>query len=92
MYLIITACMDIPTDSELLAQIDAFIEATPGMTPTRFGLDATGEGGLVKSIREGRSLTLRHVHKIVAFMKNYVAGETPSPEIDGDKFPSAKVA
>lgn len=76
--------MTIPTDAELLERIDAFIDAHPEMTPTRFGLDATGEGGLVKSLREGRSLRLRHVHKIVAFMEGYVSDATPSCGKSGD--------
>lgn len=70
--------MTIPTDKALLEQIDAFLSAT-GMSPTRLGLDATGEGGLVKSIRDGRSITLRTGRRLVEFMDSYCAGDTASP-------------
>lgn len=64
--------MDIPSDDDLLQQIEAFLDET-GLTPTRLGIDATGEGGLVKSIRAGRSITLRTGRRLVAFMDRYRA-------------------
>lgn len=57
----------VPTDAELLARVDDFLDRS-GMKPTRFGLDAMGEGGLVKSLREGRSLSLKNVHRILDFI------------------------
>ena len=84
--------MTIPTDEALLKQIDAFLTAT-GMSPTRLGLDATGEGGLIKSIRDGRSITLRTGRRLVEFMDAYAAGEDASPEKSAPESPSiAKVA
>lgn len=70
--------MTIPTDEELLEQIEAFLDAT-GMSPTRLGLDATGEGGLIKSIRDGRSITLRTGRRILDFMDGYCASGGASP-------------
>ena len=58
------------TDDALLEQIDAFLSAT-GMKPTRFGMEALGEGGLVKSLREGRSPSLKNAKRIVEFMATY---------------------
>jgi hypothetical protein len=81
--------MTIPTDEELLQQIEAFLDAT-GMTPTRLGLDATGEGGLIKSIRDGRSITLRTGRRLLDYMDNYCAGDTASPGISDTKSPSAQ--
>lgn len=76
--------MNIPSDEELLQEIESFLEAT-GLSPTRLGLDATGEGGLVKSIRAGRSITLRTGRRLLDFMDNYCAGEPGSPgNIEGN--------
>lgn len=75
--------MTIPTDEELLEQIEAFLDAT-GITPTRLGLDATGEGGLIKSIRAGRSITLRTCRRLIDFMDNYCAGEGVSPDTSSE--------
>lgn len=62
--------MNIPSDTELLEQVEAFLNRT-GMPPTRFGIEATGESGLVKSIRDGRSITLRTGRRLVDFMNGY---------------------
>lgn len=78
--------MLIPSDEELLQEIETFLDAT-GMSPTRLGLDATGEGGLVKSIRAGRSITLRTGRRLLDFMDNYCAGETGSPGNAGENSP-----
>ena len=64
--------MIIPSDKQLLDKIEAFLVAHD-MSPTRFGIEATGERSLVKSIKDGRSLTLRHANRIAEFMENYVA-------------------
>jgi len=58
------------TDETLLAQVDAFLDRT-GMAPTRLGLDAMGDGALVKGMREGRSLSLRNAEKLVRYMSTY---------------------
>jgi hypothetical protein len=60
--------MKIPTDAELLASIDAFLERHD-MAPTRFGRDATGEPQLIQSIREGRSPSLNTLQRIAEFMR-----------------------
>lgn len=60
------------TDEQLLRQIDAFLDRT-GMKPTRFGIEALSDGGLVKGLREGRSLTLKNAQRVVAFMAEYPA-------------------
>jgi hypothetical protein len=65
----------VPALDELLAHIDAFLARHPKLTPTRFGIDATGEGGLVKSLREGRQPSLEKARRIVAFMAEYDAQE-----------------
>ena len=55
------------TDQTLLQQVDEFLART-GMAPTRFGIEALSDGGLVKGMREGRSLSLRNAEKLVNFM------------------------
>jgi hypothetical protein len=65
----------IMTDAMLLEAVDAFL-ARNDMKPTRLGIEALGEGGLVKSIREGRSLSLRNAEKLVAFMEDYDRART----------------
>lgn len=59
--------MNIPTDAELLATIDAFLKRHD-MAPTRFGRDATGEPQLIDSIRKGRSPSLNTLQRIADFM------------------------
>jgi hypothetical protein len=60
--------MTIMTDEELIARIEAFIERTDGMTPTRFGLDAVGEGGFINRLKAGRSVSLKLANRVLAFM------------------------
>lgn len=62
--------MKITTDSELLEQIEGFIADT-GMKPSRFGLDAMGDGALIQQLRGGRSLTLRNASRVIDFMKSF---------------------
>lgn len=68
--------MNIPSDAELLEAIDKFL-ARHDMAPTRFGSLATGEPQLLKSIREGRSPSLRVLQRLKAFMADRDA------ELDG---------
>jgi hypothetical protein len=65
------------TDAQLLEQIDAFLVSTK-MAPTRLGLEALSDGGLVKSLRAGRSLSLRNAEKLVNFMAAYQPAEQAS--------------
>ncbi|WP_343518119.1 hypothetical protein [Sphingomonas sp.] len=60
----------IMTDAMLLEAVEAFLARTE-MKPTRLGLESLGDGGLVKNIREGRSLSLRNAEKLVAFMEEF---------------------
>jgi hypothetical protein len=75
--------MDIPNDSDLLAYIEGFLERT-GMGHARFGVDATGEGGLVKSLRNGRSLSVRNAQRVLAFIREYDAANPASSGKSGD--------
>ncbi len=62
----------IMTDAQLLEEVDRFLSRTE-MAPTRFGLEALSDGGLVKGLREGRSLSLKNAAKLVAFMAAHEA-------------------
>ena len=62
------------TDEILLEQIDAFLART-GMAPTRLGIEALADGGLVKGLRAGRSPSLRNAEKLVRFMGEYQPAE-----------------
>ena len=64
------------TDEILLRRVDAFLTRT-GMAPTRFGIEALADGGLVKGMREGRSLSLRNAAKLLKFMADYRAPTQP---------------
>lgn len=66
--------MDIITDKLLLSQIEAFIE-THGIAPSRFGLDAMGDGALIPQLRAGRSLSLKNAERVLRFMDAYPAAE-----------------
>lgn len=63
----------VPTDEELLAHVDSFLDrAKPhGMTPTRFGIEVMREGGLVASLRGGRSLSLKNVKKVLEYIQHW---------------------
>jgi hypothetical protein len=63
------------TDAQLLEQIDAFLAQTK-MAPTRLGLEVLSDGGLVKGLRDGRSLSLRNAEKLVNFMATYRPTDT----------------
>lgn len=62
--------MQMITDTDLLAHIDAFL-AVQEMAPSRFGLEAMGDGALVPQLRAGRSLTLKNATRVMAFMTTY---------------------
>lgn len=67
--------MEIPTRTELLASIDAFLERHE-MKPTRFGREATGEPQLIDSIRnKGRSPSLDVLNKMADLMRRYDAAK-----------------
>lgn len=52
----------------LLQKIEDFLERTPGMSATRFGLDATGDGALLTNLRGGRSVSLTLANKLLGFI------------------------
>lgn len=60
------------TDETLLERVDAFLEASK-MKPTRFGIEVLADGGLVKGLREGRSLSIRNANKVLDFIETYQA-------------------
>lgn len=66
--------MLIPSDSELLAEIEKFLDQTE-MKPTRFGLEVMEDGALVSQLRNGRSLSLRNAGKVIAYIR---AQKSPS--------------
>lgn len=74
--------MTIPDDIELLAHTESFLAET-GMGPAKFGVLAKGEGGLVSSMRAGRSLSLRNARRILSFIETYPAGGALSGEMGG---------
>ena len=74
--------MDIPTHSELVERIDAFL-ARHEMAPTRLGRIATGEPNLIPSIRDGRQPNLETLNRLGRVMAEHDAAlsETgPNPE------------
>lgn len=72
--------MTIPDDSDLLAHIESFLAET-GIGPAKFGVLAKREGGLVKSLRAGRSLSLRNARRILSFIETYPAVPALSGEM-----------
>lgn len=58
------------TDAKLLTQIEAFINQHD-IAPSRFGLDAMGDGALIPQLRNGRSLTLKNAERVLRFMASY---------------------
>lgn len=60
------------TDEELLKRIEAFLIRTE-MAPTRFGREVMREASLITSLRNGRSLSLSNVNKVLKFMADYVS-------------------
>lgn len=68
--------MQMLTDTELLAKIDEFLTAQD-MKPSRFGLEAMGDGALIPQLRAGRSLTLKNAARVMDFMSTY---SSPQPK------------
>jgi hypothetical protein len=80
-----------PTDEELLAHVEQFL-AESKIPPTRFGIEALREGGLVASLRKGRSLSLKSANKVLGYIAewkrdNAAAGE-PSATKAGENIRS----
>lgn len=83
--------MELPSDTELLARVDAFLERH-GMAPTHLGRKATGEPQLVDSIRNGRSPSLKVWNKVADFMARYDAEAIGASTGKVDELPPAGVA
>jgi hypothetical protein len=53
----------------LLREIEGFLRVS-GMAPTRFGLEAMGDGALVSQLRAGsRSLTVKNADKVLEYIR-----------------------
>ena len=61
-----------PTVKALLDEIEAF-RTRNGMTPTRFGQLAVGDGNFTRAIRLGRTPSLGTIEKVKKFMRTYRA-------------------
>jgi hypothetical protein len=70
---IITVAAQADPDRTLLAEVEAFLERTAdkGMSKTRLGIETMKEGGLVDSLRGGRSLSLKNANKVLTFIRNW---------------------
>lgn len=65
--------MQTSIEQGLLAEVEAFLAETK-IAPSRFGLDAMGDGALVKQLRDGeRSLTLKNADKVLRYIRDYRA-------------------
>ena len=60
--------MELPSIEQVLEKIDAFVERH-GMSPTRFGAEATGDQNLVSALRGGASPSLKRLHRIADYMR-----------------------
>lgn len=72
--------MDIPTEAELIETIEAFLNRH-AMKATTFGALATRDPGLIKSIRDGRSPSLKRARRLRDFMNEY---EKAKPSLAAD--------
>lgn len=61
--------MEIPTREQVVDRIDTFLTRS-GMAPSTFGREVTGEGDLVRTIREGRMPRLDTLQRILDFIAN----------------------
>lgn len=68
--MILCAVMDIITDAQLIARIEAFLQETK-MSPTRFGRETMADPALLAGLKAGRSLSLKNVGKVIAFMEGW---------------------
>jgi hypothetical protein len=59
-----------PNNDELLRELDRFLERH-GFSDSTFGLRATGDGHLVRRIRDGRAIRRSSIVKIRRFMARY---------------------
>lgn len=64
------------TQSELLAEIEAFLADRGGMAETTFGRLAVNDGKFVRRLREGANMTLATIDRVKVFME---ASAQPQP-------------
>lgn len=60
--------MDVITEDELVAEIEAFLDRH-AMAPSTFGALAKGEAQFLTKLKGGRSPSLRVARKVLAFMR-----------------------
>ena len=84
--------MKVPTQSEMVAAIESFLDRHPSIAESRFGRDTTGESALVSQLREGRSLTLRTAEKLVEYMERKDAELADGADHVGDDTTGAGAA
>ena len=75
-----TRCMD--TGENLLREIEAFC-ARAGLSETRFGVMAVGDGHLVRRLRDGKSLTVKRMDRVVSFMRDFRVAQPPDAHSEG---------
>ena len=56
--------------SELLAEIEAFLAEREGMAETTFGRLAVNDGKLVRRLRDGANMTLATIDRVKAFIQS----------------------
>lgn len=63
--------MAIPSDRQLLEQVEGFLSRTK-IAPSRLGLEALSDGALISQLRKGRrSLTLKSADRLLRYMEQY---------------------
>lgn len=69
-FMILRSVMEMLTDQALLAKVEQFI-ADKNIPPSRFGREVMGDGALIQTLREGRSLTLKNAGKVIQYIQSY---------------------
>jgi hypothetical protein len=73
--------MDVPSHTEVVEQIDAFL-SRHDMAPSRLGRDALSEPQFVSQVRKGRLPSLTTLGKLFDFMRSCDRGLTSSIAAD----------
>jgi len=76
--------------SDLLAEIDAFLEET-GLAETTFGLLALNDGKFVGRLRSGAGVTVKTIDRVRAYIAEQREAMVPPPPA-GHRKPKAKAA
>ena len=56
------------TRTEVIAEIDDFLNANPDVSATRFGLEVANDGHLVRKLKAGRDITLSKLDAIRVYI------------------------